>query len=91
MIGQKSMLKRKSQVLAKKASEDMVLLDIDSGEYYALNSVGSRVWELCDGTRSVSEVISAIAIEFEAPLETVRTDVIDLLSELAEEHLVLES
>jgi len=35
---------------------DSVLLDIDSGEYFSLNEVGGRVWELCDGPRSIDSI-----------------------------------
>ncbi len=61
------------------------------GHYYALNEVGARVWDLCDGTRSVSDVIALLSAEFDAPAATIDQDVLDLLHELCDERLVVEA
>ena len=65
-----------------------VLLDIASGEYFALNDVGGRVWELCDGTRTVGEVVEVICTEYDAPASVVMTDASELLEGLAGAGLV---
>jgi len=77
-------------VLVQEADADAVLLDVDTGSYFALNEVGGRVWSLCDG-RTVSDIIDAICAEFDAPLEMIRADVLELLGALADEKLVTES
>lgn len=83
--------RRRENVLTQKTSDGLVLLDPDGGEYFSLNEVGSRVWELCDGTRTVGEVVGVLAEEFEAPSETIRDDVLELLEELAAARLVTEA
>jgi hypothetical protein len=90
MVGLESTLKHKDQVLAQQVSETLVLLNPDDGEYYALDEVGGRVWELCDGARSVSEVISIISDDYDAPAETIKADVLEVLGDLADEQLLVE-
>jgi coenzyme PQQ biosynthesis protein PqqD len=89
MIRQASCPQRREGILAKGVSDSWVLLNLESGEYYALNEVGGRVWALCDGTRSVAEVVAIISQEFDAPGEVIETDVLELLQELAHEKLVV--
>jgi coenzyme PQQ biosynthesis protein PqqD len=89
MITQASCPQRSEGILAKGVSDSWVLLNLESGKYYALNEVGGRVWELCDGTRSVAEVVALICQEYDAPGEVIETDVLDLLQELAHEKLVV--
>ena len=79
---------RSQRVLAQPSAGTLVLLHPDSGEYYTLDEVGSRVWDLCDGSRRVADVVEVIHAEFDAPLETIRDDVLELLDDLAREHLV---
>ncbi len=67
-----------------------VLLDIESGEYFALNEVGSRVWELCDGARTVAQVADTICAEYEVPPDTALDDTVALLENLAGAGLVIE-
>lgn len=79
-------------LLAQRAGETRVLLDPDDGQYYALDEVGGRIWDLCDGTRSVAAVVEEICREYDAPAEDVVPDVLDFLGEMADGHLlVLES
>jgi coenzyme PQQ biosynthesis protein PqqD len=90
MIGPESRLRRGARVLSQEASGTFVLFHVDTGEYYALNEVGYRVWELCDGTRPVSELVALLCQEYEAPAEIVAADVVELVAELAHERLVVE-
>jgi Coenzyme PQQ synthesis protein D (PqqD) len=68
-----------------------VLLDIQSGQYFSLNRVGRTVWDLCDGTRSVSDIIEAVCTEYDVPKETASQDADALLESLAGEGLVVEA
>ena len=81
---------RRDDILAQVAGDTVVLLTPDSGEYFTLNEVGGRIWELADGTRSVEEIAAALIEEFEASLDEVRADALDLLEQLAEEGLVAD-
>ena len=60
-------LKPAERTLTQQVSGTVVLLNPDNGEYYALDEVGSRVWELCDGVRSLADVVSVICGEYDAP------------------------
>jgi hypothetical protein len=87
-----SRLSRLPGVLSRRVKPDeptTVLLNQQSGEYYTLDEVGSRVWELCDGTRTASEIVAAVAAEYDAPVEVIERDVLELLNDLAADQLVI--
>jgi len=88
MIDSDSRLRRKDKVLAHQVEGKEVLLRLDSGEYYALDEVGSCIWALCDGTRSVGEVVAKLDEEYDAPPDTIRSDALELLQDLLDEKLV---
>jgi hypothetical protein len=88
MIGLESRPRRREGVLTQQSTDSLVLLSVDSGQYYALDEVGGRVWELCDGVRSVADVVSVISQEYDAPPTTIEADVLELLADLANEKLV---
>jgi hypothetical protein len=83
--------KRREGVAAQVASGEAVLLDIESGEYFSLNPVGSRIWELCDGTRSAAEMVSVICDEFDVAQDVATADAYEILDELENEKLVVET
>jgi hypothetical protein len=80
---------RRDRVLAKSSGGSLVLLDIDSGEYFSTNDVGAMVWELSDGNRPVAEIVASIASEYDVSIDVVESDVIELVEELVAESLLL--
>ena len=79
---------RREDVLAQGAGDTVILLTPDSGEYFTLNEVGGRIWELADGSRSVAEIATVLVSEYEAPLDEVQADALYILGELAEARLL---
>ena len=75
-------------VVAQKAGDEAVLLELAGGRYFSLDPVGSRIWALCDGRRSVRKIAAEISREYDADLHTVERDVAELLEELEREQLV---
>lgn len=83
--------KRRDDVVAQVADDEAVLLDISSGRYFGLNSVGSRIWELCDGNRSLADIVAAICSEFEVAVDVAEADAVEILDQLKKERLVVDS
>ena len=67
---------------------EAVILNLDSGTYFSLNSVGARIWELIQSARPVSEIRDAIIGEYEVEPEVAERDVLALLGALLEHKLI---
>jgi hypothetical protein len=67
---------------------EALLVDVKGGLLYPLNSVGARIWELCDGARSVDEIVRLLGVEFDAPEATIRADALEFIERLADARLV---
>ena len=61
---------------------------MDTKVLRGLNPVGSRVWELIDGRRSVEEIIEVIVQEFEVVPAEAGEDVRRFVQELLDKGLV---
>ena len=46
------------------------------------------MWELSDGTRPVSAILTQLCADNEAPAETIESDVLEMLEDLAHEKLL---
>ncbi len=53
------------RVLCRIVEEEAVLLDLDSGQYYGLNNVGTRIWQLLGAGHSASSICELVVQEFE--------------------------
>ena len=81
--------KQRERVLTQRIEEAVVLLDADSGKYYSLDDVGGRMWDLCDGTHTLPQLVAVICEEYETSAKVVEADVTELLAELTGENLVV--
>ena len=82
--------RRRDGVVSQVADDEAVLLDIESGKYFSLNPVGSRIWELCDGNRSASEIVAVICDEFDVAADVASADTAEILDDLRRERLLAE-
>ena len=76
-------------IVHQKGADSVVLLNLGDGEYFALDDVGARIWELCDGTRTADDLIAILCEEYDAPAATVREDALALLDELVAASLLV--
>jgi len=53
-----------------------------------LNPVGSRIWDLTDGKRSVAEIAEILTQEFDVSYETAIKDAIEFTGDLAEKKMM---
>ena len=82
-------LRRQDGILTQEAQGQTVLLRLEDGGYYAVDEVGAMIWQLCDGERSVADIVSTLCAEFDAPEATVRADVLEFIGDLRREGLLV--
>ena len=76
-------------VIYRELAGEVVLLNLQSGVYYGLDQVGSRVWQLLMQSRGVDDVCAALLDEYDVSAETLRADVERLVGELSDKGLVI--
>lgn len=88
-LNQEMVPRQATRVVAQQAAGNWVLLDVKTGQYYALDPVAGRIWELCDGTRSVRQIAEVVSDEYDAAGQAVEDDVVGFVSELVGESLLV--
>jgi hypothetical protein len=63
------------QVAARVVEGTAVIVLADLGEVNVLNPVGTRVWELMNGARTVQEIVNTIVAEYQVTPEQALQDV----------------
>ncbi len=76
------------EVLHQQLDAETVLLHLTTENYYGLDEVGSRVWQLLQEHGTTEPVVAAIVQEYDVDEATVRGDVDRLLGELADAGLI---
>ena len=75
------------QVSTQLGSE-MVILGVERGQYFSLNEVGAKIWELIQEPHSVDAVCANLLAQYEVSSETLEADVLAILEAMHAQGLV---
>ena len=78
-------------VLARRTGDEMVLLNLDNEQYYGLDEVGTRFWDLVAAGGSFGSAITTLLDEYEVERDVLERDLTALVGELSENGLVVEA
>ena len=82
------LVSRVESVVHAELDEALVMLDMDVGRYYELDSVAKRVWSLIEYESSVASVCEALKREYAVDGQTCLRDVLAFVGKMAEHGLV---
>ncbi|MBO0718288.1 MAG: PqqD family protein [Rhizobiales bacterium] len=83
------MVRRQSDWLTAKVGDELVMMNVEQGNYVGLSEVGARIWELLETPLEMTALCGKLREEFEVSAETCRTDVDAFLGELAKHGAIV--
>ena len=79
----------KPGVVYEKFDNELVLINLDSGNYYSFEKIGADIWGFIQSGASETEIIEEISQRYAESLSTIEDAVKNFLSELKEEGLIV--
>ena len=80
--------KTSRDVLFQEVGGETVLLDLASEQYFGLDAVGTRVWQLLNEGLGQGETVDTLLDEYEVERERLEADVRELLASLLDAGLI---
>lgn len=80
--------RRHPNVVTAFEANHLVLMDPSGKQFFGLDEVGARIWQLLDGARTVNEVAALLATEYDADMIVLCADVEEVLRESLQAGLV---
>ncbi len=75
-------------VLMREVEGEAVLLHLDSGRYYGLDPVGTRMWVILTSAASVEAACAQLVGEYDVTPAVLREDVAEFVMQLVEQGLL---
>jgi len=79
------------QVINETIDGESIMIDLATGAYYSLDTVGGHIWSVLEGGASVHEVASVIRTRYDGTASDIEAGVTALINELVVEELVVEA
>ena len=87
-ISTESIVNQIEDIIASDIDDEVVMMSVENGQYYGLDSIGSRVWELIAKPIKVSKLIADLLLKYDVDRETCERDVLAFLEELHEDGIL---
>jgi hypothetical protein len=78
-------------IVFREVDGEAVILNLDSGLYFGLDQVGTRIWQLIQEHGSLQKVFETMCEEFDVGSDTLERDLLGLMDELCAKGLVRAS
>lgn len=81
--------KQLDRFTATQIDDEVVVMRLDSGDFFSLTGTAAAVWQLIDGTRDRAALIEALASQFDSNDGEIAADVDGFLAQLKEQGLIV--
>lgn len=90
-LSMETALRASDDVVFREVYGEAVILNLVTGIYFGLDSVGTRIWQLIEEHHQLSMVLTQLGLEYEASEENLERDLLRLVTELKEKGLVIDT
>ncbi|MGL5352973.1 MAG: lasso peptide biosynthesis PqqD family chaperone [Clostridium sp.] len=87
-IGLEDVIIKNKEIDDSEIDGDKVMMNLDKGEYFMMNSVGSRIWDIIASPITVKEVMATLIEEYDVEEETCIASVVEFLVRLNNAELI---
>jgi len=83
MIQLDTVITRNDSVLFNSLGAELVMMNIDKGEYYNLDVIGAHIWTLLEQPIIISSLCERLMTEYAVEVQTCQQDVLDFVREMS--------
>lgn len=80
---------RSEDMIYSNMNGDVVMMGIEQGKYYAINGIGSRIWELLKNPITLDEIVNIICADYDVDIAICQSDLHTFIEKMCEHRLVL--
>jgi hypothetical protein len=87
-IGLASVVVAASGQVSSDVGGEVVVLELERGQYFGLSAVGARIWAMVEEPETVKNILAALLEEYDVEPSRCRDDLLRLLEELRSAGLI---
>jgi hypothetical protein len=87
-IGPGTVLHRKHDLLFNQIDGEVVMLSLENSEYYGMDKVGSRIWELLEHPLTLKDLVGKLMDEYTVSEEQCTRETLAFINKLKDKALI---
>jgi hypothetical protein len=82
---------RDEKAIWRRIGDDVVVIKDDGLSTHVLNKTAAQVWDLCDGTHDIDEIVTILCERFEVTIDQARTDVSEIMEKMLQVNILINN
>ena len=84
-----SMVTRAEGFSTAQVRDDLMMLNVEQGAYYSLDSIGAEIWNLLEQPARVRDLVDRLQQRYEVGPEQCQADVLAFIEEMNQNGMIL--
>jgi len=84
-------MKINEKIIAKKVQGEMVLLNMENGDYFSLNSIGTEIFECISNGMKLNEITESLFEKYNVELNILQKDIDLLIEEMIAKKIIIKN
>lgn len=84
-----SLLQRSGDIITSEADGEIVMMNIETGQYHSINEVGSDIWKMLESPIKLSDICKNLLADYDIDEKTCEDEVLKFVEHLSNEGLLL--
>ena len=86
LIPMNAIITKNSELLSSEIDNEIVMMNVETGKYYGMNSIGSEIWRLLDEPKELKDIHASLLSNFKVEKATCEIEVQSYLKHLLHEQ-----
>ncbi len=88
-VGLSDKIRRNEELIFSCLDGNTMLLSIEKDEYYAVNPIGSKIWDLIGSPQDISGICEQLYQEYDIEPEMCKNEVLNFVNQMVEKGVIL--
>lgn len=88
-ISKESIIKQVDDIVSSEIDRETVMMNIENGQYYGMDLIGSHIWELIKTPIKVSDLIDTLLDKYDVDGDTCQRDLLAFLNDLNLDNILV--
>lgn len=87
-LSMSTQIARNPELLHAAAGDEVMMMNIEGGNYFGLDPIGRRIWELIAEPATIADICARLTSEYDVAPDTCQAEVLTFLTKLADHGII---
>ena len=88
MLTLDSVIQRDLEVIGAEAGQDLVMVSINTGNYYGVSDVAREIWDAIESPKRIADLVAELTAKYDIDPSLCEADTLSFLNDLLDEQLL---